>query len=130
MLREMGREILEAVLNRLEVSSHADWPTHVRHEGETYRRRAEATPHEIRRCWSGDAAAAGIPLGCGRGAVAVSPGRSAGFEARLHARPGRTGGVSCRPGRSHERTLLDLLKRDHGVTMGVGRLRQLLSEPV
>ncbi len=47
VLREMGREILEAVLNRLEVSSHADWPTHVRHEGETYRRRAEATPHEI-----------------------------------------------------------------------------------
>ena len=26
-----------------------------------------------------------------------------------------------------QRTLLDLLKRDHGVTMGVGRLRQLLS---
>ena len=69
------------MLNRLEVSSHADWPTHVRHEGETYRRRAEATPHEnLDAVWSGHAAAAGIPLGCGRGAVAVSPGRSMGLR--------------------------------------------------
>ena len=128
VLREMGREILEAVLNRLEVSSHADWPTHVRHEGETYRRRAEATPHEIstlfgpatlrRLGYRSDAAGEPslFPL---EEALGLRHGCTPALAERVGFHAGQAGAT--------QRTLLDLLKRDHGVTMGVGRLRQLLS---
>lgn len=129
MLRELGREILETVLNAVEASEHPDWPTHVTHEGETYRRRLEATPHEISTLFG--------PVALRRlGYRSDAPSEPSVFplEESLGLTRGCTPALAERVGfhagqaGATQRTLLDLLKRDHGVTMGTGRLRHLLED--
>lgn len=126
LLREFGRDVLEVVLNALEASRHPAWPTHVAHEGETYRRRSEPTPCEIstlfgpvtlqRLGYRSDAAGepSVFPL---EEALGLIRGCTPALAERVGFHMGQAGAT--------QRTVLTLLKRDHGVTMGVGRLRKL-----
>ncbi|MGH7957845.1 MAG: hypothetical protein ACREH8_12680 [Opitutaceae bacterium] len=127
VLREGGRQILETVLNTLEASEHPEWPTHVTQEGETYRRRVEPTPHEVSTVFG--------PVTLQRlGYRSDAPEEPSVFplEETLGLRCGCTPALAERVGfhagqaGATQRTVLDLLRRDHGIAMGVGRLRQLL----
>jgi len=127
LLRELGREVLEVVLNALETSPHPEWPTHVVHEGETYRRRSESTPCEVstlfgpvtlqRLGYRSDTVGEPsiFPL---EEALGLIRGCTPALAERVGFHMGQAGAT--------QRTVLTLLKRDHGVTMGVGRLRGLL----
>lgn len=127
LVRELAREVLEVVLNALEAASHPQWPTHVQQEGETYRRRSETTPCEVstlfgpvtlrRRGYRSDTA--GEPSVFPREeALGLIHGCTPALAERVGFHMGQAGVT--------QRTVLALLKRDHGVTMGVGRLRKLL----
>ena len=61
------------------------------------------------------------------GEPSLFPLEEAGFEARRTPALAERVGFHAGQAGATQRTLLDLLKRDHGVTMGVGRLRQLPS---
>lgn len=127
LLREMGREVLEVGLNALEAAPHPEWPTHVAQEGETYRRRSEPTPCEVstlfgpvllqRLGYRSDAAGepSVFPL---EETLGITHGCTPALAERVGFHMGQAGAT--------QRTVLALLKRDHGVTMGVGRLRKLL----
>jgi hypothetical protein len=127
VLREEGRQVLETVLNTLEASEHPEWPTHLTQAGETYRRRVEPTPREVSTLFG--------PVTLERlGYRSDAPGEPSVFplEETLGLRCGCTPALAERVGfhagqaGATQRTLLHLLKRDHGITMGVGRLRKLL----
>lgn len=126
-LREAGRQIMENVLNQLEASEHPAWPTHVTQERETYRRRKEPTPCEVSTLFG--------PVRLWRlGYRPDAPGEPSVFplEEALGLRCGCTPALAERVGfhagqaGATQRTLLGLLKHDHGVAMGIGRLRDLL----
>jgi len=126
-LREGGRQILEAVLNTLEASAHPEWPTHVTQSGETYRRRAEPTPRETSTLF-------GLTVVRRLGYRSDAPGEPSIFplEQTLGLQCGCTPALAERVGfqagqaGATQRTILELLQRDHGIAMGVGRLRKLL----
>lgn len=127
VLRETGRQVMESVLNTLEASAHPEWPTHVVQDGETYRRRTDPTPHEVSTVFG--------PVTLQRLAYrSDTPGEPAVFplEETLGLRHGCTPALAERVGfqagqaGATQRTLLEFLKRDHGIDMGVGRLRKLL----
>jgi hypothetical protein len=127
-LRELGREILEVVLNTVEAAEHPQWPTHVEHEGETYRRRAEPTPHPhvatlfgpitlTRLGYRSDTAGepSVFPL---EEALGLMHGCTPALAERVGFHMGQAGAT--------QRTVRAMLQRDHGVTLGVGRLRKLV----
>jgi hypothetical protein len=127
-LRDAGREMLEIALNACEVAGDSRWPTHVEHEAETYRRRGRPTPHaEVatlfgpvtlwRLGYRSDAAGepSVFPL---EQALGLIRGCTPALAERVGFHTGQAG--------STQRTVLALLKRDHGVTMGVNRLRKLM----
>lgn len=127
VLRETGRQVMERVLNTLEASADPEWPTHVVQDGETYRRRTEPTPREVSTVFG--------PVTLQRLAYrSDTPGEPAVFplEQTLGLRHGCTPALAERVGfqagqaGTTQRTLREFLKRDHGIDIGVGRLRKLL----
>lgn len=128
ILRETGREVLEVVMNALEPAEHPQWPTHVEQAGGEYRRRAQQTPHHevatlfgpitlmrlgYRSCADGDPSL--FPL---EEALGLVKGCTPALAERVGFHAGQAGAT--------QRTVLALLRREHGVALGVGRLRQLL----
>lgn len=128
VLRETGREVLEVVMNALEPAEHPQWPTHVEQAGGEYRRRAQQTPHReiatlfgpitllrlgYRSCADGDPSL--FPL---EEALGLVKGCTPALAERMGFHAGQAGAT--------QRTVLALLRREHGVTLGVGRLRKVL----
>lgn len=128
VMRNSGREVLEVVMNSLEPAEHPQWPTHVQQAGGEYRRRAQQTPHHeiatlfgpitlmrlgYRSCADGDPSL--FPL---EEALGLVKGCTPALAERVGFHAGQAGAT--------QRTVLALLRREYGVTLGVGRFRQLL----
>jgi len=128
-LRDVGRELLEAVFNRIEGGDRAAVPSHVRIEAEDYRRVGAKTPHRVDTVFgpvvlrrhlyrpvarnSGDRSV--TPLERVLGILAGATPALAEAAARYAAMAGAT-----------QRQVQDQLRARHGVTIGTGRLRALL----
>jgi hypothetical protein len=128
VLRDAGREVLEVVVNALEPAEHPHWPSRVEQAGGVFRRRAQQTPHcnvatvfglitlmrlGYRSCDEGEPSV--FPL---EQVLGLVQGCTPALAERVGFHAGQAGAT--------QRTVLTLLRRDHGVTLGVGRLRKLL----
>lgn len=127
-LRELGREILEVVLNSLDASPRPGRPTHVEQAGETYRQRSESPPCQAVSTLFG-------PITLQRLSYrSDTPGEPSVFplEASLGLNQRCTPALAERVGfhlgqaGATQRSVLALLEREHGVSMGTGRLRDLM----
>jgi hypothetical protein len=127
-LRELGRRLLETTVNRLEPAAQT-LPATVRWEATDYRRLNQATPnrhvatlfgtitlwrHGYRPSDKDSAEATIFPLEQALGLV----------ESATPAMAGRIGVCLAEAGATQER-VLERLRREHGVSMGVKRLRAL-----
>jgi hypothetical protein len=128
-LREMARQIAEATYNRLSPEQAADAPHDVQHAGQGYRRLNEKTPNRNvatlfgkitlwrhgYRPWERDAGEPTIfPLERQLGLVEGATPALAEAATRYLAETGAT-----------QQTVLERLRREHGVTWGVETLRGL-----
>jgi hypothetical protein len=128
-LRELARQIAEWTYNRLSPEHAADAPHDVQHTGQGYRRLNEKTPHRNvatrfgkitlwrhgYRPWERDAGEPTIfPLERQLGLVEGATPALAEAAARYLAETGAT-----------HQTVLERLRREHGVTWGVEKLRSL-----
>lgn len=125
--RELARGVMHWTCNQLEPAAPADLPPQVQFEGSSYRRLTRKTPHAVstlfgtitlRRLGYRAAATDGEPvlfplcrvLGLVHGATPALVERVAHYQAESGAT---------------QRQTLARLRQEHGVTMGVKRLRQL-----
>ena len=128
-LRELARQIAEWTYNRLSPEQAADAPHDVQHAGQGYRRLNEKTPNRNvatlfgkitlwrhgYRPWERDAGEPTIfPLERQLGLVEGATPALAEAAARYLAETGAT-----------QQTVLERLRREHGVTWGVEKLRGL-----
>jgi len=128
-VRELPRQIAEWTYNRLSPEQAADAPHDVQHEGQGYRRLNEKTPHRNvatlfgkitlwrhgYRPWERETSEATIfPLERQLGLVEGATPALAEAAARYVAETGAT-----------QRTVLERLRREHGVVWGVEKLRDL-----
>jgi hypothetical protein len=126
-VRELARDVVQWTYNQVEPATRTELPAQVQFEGNGYRRLAEKTPHGVstsfgsitlRRWGYRAAAAAGEPvlfplcraLGVVHGATPALVERIAQYMAASGAT---------------QRQTLTRLRQEHGVTMGVKRLRQV-----
>jgi hypothetical protein len=132
VVRELGRRVVERVYNRLEGDEAAVLPSHVRHDGEDYRRLKDKTPNRhvgtlfgtitlwrhAYRCSRRDAGEPALfPLEMTLGLVQGTTPALAEAASRYLAEGGAT-----------QRTTLDRLKSHHGIGWGAQRLRDLAAE--
>jgi hypothetical protein len=129
-LREVGRELLDWLYNRLEGNDPTKLPSHLRLEGEDYRILRKKTPHAVDtrfgsitlqrhlyRPVARDSAERSIaPLERILGVVEGTTPALADVAARYAAEAGAT-----------QRRVQEQLKSQHGVTIGTKRLRALLA---
>ena len=131
-VRELGRQVLERVYNRLEADEAAMLPSQVRHEGADYRRLNDKTPnrhvgtlfgtitlwrHAYRYSQRDANEPAIFPLEITLGLVHGATPALAEAASRYLAEGGAT-----------QRTALDRLKSHHAVCWGAERLRDLAAE--
>lgn len=128
-LRELGRELMSCVLNRIEPADNAAMPSHYRVEGEEYRLVGKKTRHTIDTLFgpvdlwrhlfrpvARDGAEKSIaPLERSLGVIAGTTPALAEVAARAAALAGAT-----------QRQVQEQLRARHGVTIGTERLRTLL----
>ena len=127
--REMNRRIVEATCNQLEEAAADTAPKFVHYEASDYRRLNQATPNRDRRphVWHHHAVAAWLSAGNGTSASRrFSRWRRlwAALEGVTPALAERVGLYLAEAGATQD-NVLQRLRREHGVVMGVKRLRNL-----
>jgi len=126
-LREVGRRTAEWTYNHLEPADIRALPPQVRFEGSSYRRLAKKTPQSVSTLF-GDIRLLrlGYRAPASQGEPVLFPlCRSLGVvQGTSPALLERVAHYLAEDGASQDRTL-DRLRREHGVRMGVKRLRQL-----
>ncbi len=131
-LRMFGAGVMGAALNRVEPESADEMPQHIEYEGSDFRlRRDGKTPHRnvatcfgtvtlhrfaYRHCDRNDAHCI-FPLELQLGLIQGATPNLASLAGQFHAESGGT-----------QRRTLAWLKQQHGVAMGEGRLRKLITE--
>jgi hypothetical protein len=130
LLREAGRQVVQYAYNRLEPDAPLDAPKQVRCEHLVYRRLLRKTPRSVgtllgtvvlRRLGYRDAQQTGEPLLFPlERQLGVVQGVSPALLERLACYQAQAG--------ANQRATLARLKADHGVVMGVKRLRQVTAQ--
>jgi hypothetical protein len=127
VLRDLGRGVVQWTYNQVEPAAPAALPPHVQFEGNTYRRLGAKTPQAVstlfgpitlwRRGYRA-AASAGEPVlfPLGR-ALGLVHGATPALVERIAHYQAETGAT--------QRQTRERLRQEHGVTLGVKRLRQL-----
>jgi hypothetical protein len=129
LLRDCGRQVVEYAYNRLEPQDPGDAPRQVRFEHLAYRRLKRKTPRAVstlfgdislRRLGYRDAQQTGEPLLFPlERQLGVVHGTSPALRERLAWHQAQAGAT--------QRSTLMRLKADHGVALGVRRLRQVVA---